>query len=211
VNPCSCRPAATPPTHGHHHPRHECRPRPFGQKASTACVWASAGLRLLPGGSTLPRRPPRRRVRTPCPRGQPARGVPGGPVQFFAAALANRATPRLTWRHRRTRVVPVPLYAMMQGEADGTPDLRPSTSTVPALAFTGEVHRLRARFSPVNFTEFPRVRVPVNSRNRESATGWPRGVTAPGSHVGSTGNAADAAFWPLGLHQIDDPIDLLGP
>jgi hypothetical protein len=29
--------------------------------------------------------------------------------------------------------------------------------------FTGEVHRLRARISPVKFTEFPRVRVPVNS------------------------------------------------
>jgi hypothetical protein len=30
--------------------------------------------------------------------------------------------------------------------------------------FTGELHRLQARFSPVNFTEFPRVLVPVNSR-----------------------------------------------
>jgi hypothetical protein len=33
----------------------------------------------------------------------------------------------------------------------------------------------------------------------------------PGSHVGSTGNAADAAFRPLGLQPIDDPIDRLGP
>jgi hypothetical protein len=28
--------------------------------------------------------------------------------------------------------------------------------------FTGELHRLQARVSPVNFTEYPRVLVPIN-------------------------------------------------
>jgi hypothetical protein len=91
----------------------------------------------------------------------PLEAVPGLGAAPQLSPIEQRSS--LKWRHRRTRVVPAPLHQRCRAKPDGTPDLRPSSFTVPAPAFTGEVHRLRARFSPVNFTDFPRVRVPVNT------------------------------------------------
>jgi hypothetical protein len=94
-------------------------------KASTACVSCgrrSSFVRLYFLGECRSSRTAPRRKGPPTaasPSGRPnanacavipPEALPGVPVRFCAAALANPATPRLTWRHRRTTVVPGPLH-----------------------------------------------------------------------------------------------------
>jgi hypothetical protein len=38
---------------------------------------------------------------------------------------------------------------------------------------TGELHRSQARFSPVNFTEYPRFLMPVNMRREANVSSQP--------------------------------------
>ena len=42
----------------------------------------------------------------------------------------------------------------------------------PFGLFTGELHRLQARVSPVNFTEYPRFLLPINSALRVPAQAY---------------------------------------
>lgn len=153
-------------------------------KASTACVSCgrrSSFVRLYfldecRSSRTAPRR--KRPATTASPSGR-TNAMPAQPSRYRAllASVLCRSSRQSSTAQASRGAVDARGSCLRRctqrcrAKPDGTPDLRPSSFTVPAPAFAGEVHRLRARFSPVNFTDFPRVRVPVNRVRLRQAGG----------------------------------------